>query len=185
MISSLQLPPQLLQGLPGLPLESRLQERRLPAACPSAGCRRVVSQHDAGLLLAGTPRLRSEYLQQLQQLVAVARLTPAAAKGLSAAQRAAQLQQLARVHCRCSWHAGLSCEAYQALPASEKGESDLALFELSSSKHWRRCPSCRAMVERTDGCNYMMCRCGEPFCYACGSTFNTCYTSGCVAAVGW
>lgn len=28
--------------------------------------------------------------------------------------------------CRCAWHAGLSCASYQALPASEKGEADLA-----------------------------------------------------------
>uniref|UniRef100_A0A383VK43 RBR-type E3 ubiquitin transferase n=1 Tax=Tetradesmus obliquus TaxID=3088 RepID=A0A383VK43_TETOB len=193
-------------------LKARLQDNQLPAACPSAGCRRPVSQAEAAALLAGTPRLRNKFLQATKEasaiargtaiycprsscseLVKVTRLTPAAARGLSAAQAAAKQQQLARVQCshcshecctscRCAWHAGLSCASYQALPASEKGEADLALFQLGSSQHWRRCPTCRAMVERIEGCNYMMCRCGEPFCYACGAPINTCYNSGCAAA---
>ncbi|WIA08055.1 hypothetical protein OEZ85_007521 [Tetradesmus obliquus] len=236
-------------------LKARLQDNQLPAACPSAGCRRPVSQAEAAALLAGTPRLCSKFLQVGEQvagfllkliisagcmrpvsqaeaaallagtprlrnkflqatreasaiargtaiycphsscskLVKVTRLTPAAARGLSAAQAAAKQQQLARVQCshcshecctscRCAWHAGLSCGAYQALPASERGEADLALFQLGSSQHWRRCPTCRAMVERIEGCNYMMCRCGEPFCYACGAPINTCYNSDCAAA---
>uniref|UniRef100_A0A383VM63 RBR-type E3 ubiquitin transferase n=1 Tax=Tetradesmus obliquus TaxID=3088 RepID=A0A383VM63_TETOB len=220
-------------------LKARLQDNQLPAACPSAGCRRPVSQAEAAALLAGTPRLRNKFLQvalrpmsqgdaaallagtprlrnkflqatkeasaiargtaiycprsSCSELVKVTRLTPAAARGLSAAQAAAKQQQLARVQCshcshecctscRCAWHAGLSCASYQALPASEKGEADLALFQLGSSQHWRRCPTCRAMVERIEGCNYMMCRCGEPFCYACGAPINTCYNSGCAAA---
>ncbi|WIA28119.1 hypothetical protein OEZ86_010695 [Tetradesmus obliquus] len=197
----------------------------------SAGCMRPVSQAEAAALLAGTPRLRNKFLQEdavallagtprlrnkflqatreasaiargtaiycphssCSKLVKVTRLTPAAARGLSAAQAAAKQQQLARVQCshcshecctscRCAWHAGLSCGAFQALPASERGEADLALFQLGSSQHWRRCPTCRAMVERIEGCNYMMCRCGEPFCYACGAPINTCYNSDCAAA---
>jgi hypothetical protein len=44
-------------------LKSRLQDKQLPAACPSAGCRRPVSQGDAALLLAGNPRLCNKFIE--------------------------------------------------------------------------------------------------------------------------
>jgi hypothetical protein len=44
-------------------LKARLQDKQLPAACPSAGCKRAVSQGDAALLLAGNPRLRNKFIE--------------------------------------------------------------------------------------------------------------------------
>jgi hypothetical protein len=38
-------------------------------------------------------------------------------------------------------------------------------------KKWKRCPSCRHVVERSHGCNHMKCRCGCHFCYACGEKY--------------
>ena len=30
------------------------------------------------------------------------------------------------------------------------------------------CPKCNFWVSKTDGCDYMACRCGNSFCYKCG-----------------
>ena len=29
------------------------------------------------------------------------------------------------------------------------------------------------MIERTEGCNHMTCKCGNQFCYVCGANWNT------------
>lgn len=33
---------------------------------------------------------------------------------------------------------------------------------------YMRCSKCAYWVERSDGCNEMVCKCGFIFCYACG-----------------
>ncbi|KAL2159252.1 hypothetical protein VTH06DRAFT_2687 [Thermothelomyces fergusii] len=33
---------------------------------------------------------------------------------------------------------------------------------------WKRCPSCKRCVEKTEGCNHIHCICGCHFCYRCG-----------------
>ncbi|KAF9257131.1 hypothetical protein L218DRAFT_936113 [Marasmius fiardii PR-910] len=39
---------------------------------------------------------------------------------------------------------------------------------LAGSRKWKKCPCCHQMIEKTDGCNHMTCRCGGQFCYKCG-----------------
>ncbi|KAK3049424.1 hypothetical protein LTR09_009343 [Extremus antarcticus] len=39
---------------------------------------------------------------------------------------------------------------------------------------WQRCYSCKAMVERREGCNHMTCRCMAEFCIVCGSKWKSC-----------
>lgn len=34
---------------------------------------------------------------------------------------------------------------------------------------WRRCYSCRTMIEHTRACRHVRCRCGAQFCYVCGA----------------
>ncbi|KAL3008630.1 hypothetical protein AAZX31_07G042800 [Glycine max] len=46
------------------------------------------------------------------------------------------------------------------------------LMELAKNKCWRRCPKCNFYVEKVDGCKHITCRCGNEFCYACGSSWN-------------
>lgn len=39
---------------------------------------------------------------------------------------------------------------------------------LAGSRKWQRCPRCHQMIEKSEGCNHMTCRCGGQFCYKCG-----------------
>ncbi|KAF7072590.1 hypothetical protein CFC21_077697 [Triticum aestivum] len=50
------------------------------------------------------------------------------------------------------------------------GGQGCALDRLAVGRSWMRCPSCRAMIDRIDGCKSMLCRCGSVFCYGCGSS---------------
>ncbi|GLI59474.1 hypothetical protein VaNZ11_001357 [Volvox africanus] len=76
-------------------------------------------------------------------------------------------------HCRIpGWHKGYTCEAFQALPAHLRSADDAAMLQLSKQKQWKQCPRCKQMVERSEGCNHMLCRCGSNFCYACGEPYK-------------
>ena len=37
-----------------------------------------------------------------------------------------------------------------------------------------RCPNCKFIVEKTDGCDHMTCRCRYEFCYVCGGKYMKC-----------
>ncbi|KAF9616150.1 hypothetical protein IFM89_028616 [Coptis chinensis] len=70
--------------------------------------------------------------------------------------------------CMIPWHSDISCEDYQNLDVNERGRDDRMVIELAKKKNWRRCPSCKFLVEKTDGCLHINCRCGFQFCYGCG-----------------
>ncbi|KAH0606040.1 uncharacterized protein H6S33_004497 [Morchella sextelata] len=56
---------------------------------------------------------------------------------------------------------------------------DLQLtLEEGERQGWIRCYQCRTMVERTQGCNHITCKCGAHFCYICGSVWKTCACTG-------
>ncbi|XVF27173.1 hypothetical protein REPUB_Repub14bG0083800 [Reevesia pubescens] len=74
--------------------------------------------------------------------------------------------------CHVSWHPGISCDEYQKLNEDEKGREDIMMKNLVKENKWRRCPSCRIIVERTEGCLHMTCRCKFEFCYACGAEWT-------------
>jgi hypothetical protein len=40
---------------------------------------------------------------------------------------------------------------------------------VSTRKDWVRCPKCQCVLERTDGCDHMTCRCSAQFCFVCGA----------------
>jgi len=75
--------------------------------------------------------------------------------------------------CKAPWHAGATCEQFQALPAHLRSAEDAALLQLAGREGWRACPGCKAMIERNaDGCNFVKCRCGTAFCYSCGERYE-------------
>ena len=68
-------------------------------------------------------------------------------------------------------HQGFTCAAFQALPLHQRSVEDASILKLSAANHWKMCPLCGMMVERTHGCNHMLCRCNTNFCYQCGKQY--------------
>lgn len=67
--------------------------------------------------------------------------------------------------CGLKWHAGRECE---------NDESTRDLISMGKEEGWQRCYSCRAMVQLSEGCNHMRCRCNAEFCMVCGQKWKTC-----------
>ncbi|GAA5900672.1 hypothetical protein JCM6882_000936 [Rhodosporidiobolus microsporus] len=72
------------------------------------------------------------------------------------------------VKCETMYHTGMDCEQFQALPAEQRANpEDISLHQLAATQNWKRCPGCRAMIERTQGCWHMTCDCGKEWCWGC------------------
>ncbi|KAH8662281.1 hypothetical protein BX600DRAFT_481832 [Xylariales sp. PMI_506] len=52
-----------------------------------------------------------------------------------------------------------------------------AVLKIGEASGWRRCYKCRNLVELTQGCSHMTCRCKAQFCYVCGGVWDA--TVGC------
>ena len=74
--------------------------------------------------------------------------------------------------CKAIWHDGFTCEQYQALPESERNPNDVAFLDMAASNRWKRCPSCKIMVEKKEGCHHIICECKAEFCYLCGVIYT-------------
>mmetsp|Transcript_5649 Transcript_5649/g.17877 ORF Transcript_5649/g.17877 Transcript_5649/m.17877 type:complete len:828 (+) Transcript_5649:1614-4097(+) len=68
--------------------------------------------------------------------------------------------------CRQAAHAG-DCQA-------QFGVANLAL---ANQKKFQSCPKCHAIVEKSEACDHMSCRCGARFCYVCGAEGHSCPTT--------
>eukprot|EP01104_Vermistella_antarctica_P000149 TRINITY_DN1017_c4_g1_i1.p1 TRINITY_DN1017_c4_g1~~TRINITY_DN1017_c4_g1_i1.p1 ORF type:complete len:596 (-),score=122.99 TRINITY_DN1017_c4_g1_i1:84-1871(-) len=77
--------------------------------------------------------------------------------------------------CESFWHDGFTCAAYQSLPQeARKNPHEAALQLLADKNQWTSCPGCKEMVDkRVDDCNFVQCRCGTGFCYACGVQYQS------------
>lgn len=80
--------------------------------------------------------------------------------------------------CRVPWkfHDGLDCDAFQALPAAERGlDSTQRKTEASLKEQCRQCPRCKVWISKTeDTCNFVSCpiaTCDASFCYKCGAQY--------------
>ncbi|KAL1968066.1 hypothetical protein VTN77DRAFT_2196 [Rasamsonia byssochlamydoides] len=48
------------------------------------------------------------------------------------------------------------------------------VLQIAEERGWRRCLSCKRVVELIFGCNHITCICRTEFCYACGLRWKTC-----------
>ena len=68
-------------------------------------------------------------------------------------------------------HAGMSCEEKRIL--KNPAEQERLNEQLAASSGYKRCPTCRVMIEKTEGCNHMTCKCGAHICWKCMDVFQT------------
>lgn len=47
-----------------------------------------------------------------------------------------------------------------------------AVLEMGEKRGWKRCYKCRNLVELTQGCSHITCRCKAQFCYICGAIWD-------------
>ena len=87
-------------------------------------------------------------------------------------------------YCRSSWcfecggerHWPASCEAnrrYKKMVEQKVGLLyDSEGNDLTYKAFYKTCPFCRLKIEKSSGCNHMVCRCGNAFCWACLSPWD-------------
>ncbi|CAH9113596.1 unnamed protein product [Cuscuta europaea] len=80
-----------------------------------------------------------------------------------------ECRRLFCARCKVPWHSNIACSEFQKLHKDEREREDIQLMNLAKGKQWKRCPNCRAYVERSVGCAFMICRCKCTFCYVCGA----------------
>ena len=66
---------------------------------------------------------------------------------------------------------------YGAMAADEQRQKELALLNEVKNLRYvaqesRPCPACNMAISKTEGCNKMVCRCGQYFCYICGKAID-------------
>ncbi|TLD22360.1 hypothetical protein PspLS_07948 [Pyricularia sp. CBS 133598] len=80
-------------------------------------------------------------------------------------------------HCR--FRVCVMCKR-DAHPLGQDCPADFELDEvlkMGEKSGWRRCYKCRTLVELSQGCTHMTCRCKAQFCYICGAVWDS--TVGC------
>ena len=67
-------------------------------------------------------------------------------------------------------HEGMTCKERRDQKSSSVQDR---LFNEWANQHGKRCPECKSVIEKIDGCNHITCRCGAHFCWECGKTFRS------------
>ncbi|KAH6915586.1 RING finger protein [Coprinopsis sp. MPI-PUGE-AT-0042] len=67
-------------------------------------------------------------------------------------------------------HEGMTCE--DARMQRNPAEQDPLGEEWALSNNAKRCPECRAMIIKEDGCNHVKCLCGTHFCWICLGVYS-------------
>uniref|UniRef100_D8PV29 RBR-type E3 ubiquitin transferase n=1 Tax=Schizophyllum commune (strain H4-8 / FGSC 9210) TaxID=578458 RepID=D8PV29_SCHCM len=71
--------------------------------------------------------------------------------------------------CNEGAHVGRTCRE-NARDVQRKHDEKLN-DALIAEQNFKRCPSCQVLVEKTEGCNHISCRCGAHFCWRCTRVF--------------
>ncbi|XP_020208547.1 E3 ubiquitin-protein ligase RNF144B [Cajanus cajan] len=163
-------------------VESKLQQNMVHIGCPVPGCRGLLEAHDCRAILPSGALDR--WGKALCEAVISAEekfYCPFAdcsvlliREGEDGDIRECECPNCRRLFCalcRVPWHHEISCEEFQNLNANEREMEDIMLMNLAKQMQWKRCPSCRFYVAKSQGCMYMKCRCGNAFCYSCGAPY--------------
>lgn len=67
-----------------------------------------------------------------------------------------------------------SCNNAEHAGVCAEDREGTAVVALANRRGWKICPRCRAILERTEGCLHMTCRCGAEWCYSCLGDWRNC-----------
>ncbi|KAJ7063544.1 hypothetical protein C8F01DRAFT_1055945 [Mycena amicta] len=67
-------------------------------------------------------------------------------------------------------HEGMTCEEQRL--HNNPGEQERLNDLWAAQNGVKRCPACSVMIQRTEGCNHMACRCGAHLCWLCVRQFE-------------
>ncbi|KAA8897788.1 hypothetical protein FN846DRAFT_892938 [Sphaerosporella brunnea] len=73
------------------------------------------------------------------------------------------------------WHEGQTCEEFDEANAEYRAarEKENQLSTKYMEKKYKRCPKCKAFIEKFHGCNHMTCRaCEHEFCWLCMAPYR-------------
>ncbi|KAK3206066.1 hypothetical protein Dsin_020112 [Dipteronia sinensis] len=91
--------------------------------------------------------------------------------GGSGTRKCVKCQGFFCIDCKVPWHKDMTCYEYKRLNPNPPTE-DVKLKSLASMNLWRQCVKCNHMIELSEGCYHMTCRCGYEFCYNCGAMWK-------------
>ncbi|KAF2806994.1 uncharacterized protein BDZ99DRAFT_348697, partial [Mytilinidion resinicola] len=63
--------------------------------------------------------------------------------------------------------------AHGGHPCLEDPE-DVDVIAMANREGWKRCVQCHFLVEKIEGCEHMVCKCGHEFCYQCEKSWRDC-----------
>ncbi|KAK6235369.1 Ribonuclease H domain - like 10 [Theobroma cacao] len=89
----------------------------------------------------------------------------------SGASKCLKCHSLFCINCKVPWHSNMTCLDYKRKNPNPPAE-DLKLKSLATMNLWRQCVKCNHMIELSEGCHHMTCRCGYEFCYNCGAAWR-------------
>ncbi|XVE59770.1 hypothetical protein DITRI_Ditri05aG0073800 [Diplodiscus trichospermus] len=134
-------------------LKQRMKEASIPVTekvyCPYPRCSALMSRTEV-----------SEYAKDA--LVGAER---------SGVRKCLKCHGLFCINCKVPWHSNMTCQDYKRKNPHPPAE-DLKLKSLATMNLWRQCVKCNHMIELSEGCYHMTCRCGYEFCYNCGAEWK-------------
>ena len=69
------------------------------------------------------------------------------------------------LECDNPWHKGMTCQAAKVNARFEPNDRKFQNF--LKNLNYGKCPKCRIIIEKAEGCNMIECKCGEVFCQIC------------------
>ncbi|KAF9352792.1 hypothetical protein BGX26_009441 [Mortierella sp. AD094] len=154
-------------------------QSRFPTLCPQPGCRTPIPTESAELVL--DPEILEVWYRKLAEVHVANKVCCPRPECRSiidlddkdgTAVACPECKSSFCATCAVPFHRGMTCEQYQIQSQGGNSEEDRAMLRLVQDRHWRHCPSCRFVIEKQQGCNHMVCHCGQSFCYACGHPWN-------------
>ncbi|KAH8645592.1 hypothetical protein BGZ60DRAFT_424912 [Tricladium varicosporioides] len=75
---------------------------------------------------------------------------------------------------KCTARTCRACKKKEHKGVCKEDKEGNIVRKLGEKKGWKCCPSCGSMVEKTEGCLHITCRCKAQWCYACLRNWGVC-----------